>query len=137
MQKCLVCNGSYDILLVRQPELAYVILDDLVIRFIFSSASLMFLWQMKFQKTQTPWSMLTLSRKKTNVPSRLMLKISEENISRYQFSPIIKNNLNSLFHSFYSWFDCFLSTSDTVGPLWYISEKSCSHIPQCSWRNDI
>ena len=66
------------------------------------SASLMFLWQMKFANTQTPWSMLTLSRKKTNIPSSLMLKINEENISRYQLRPIMKNNLISLlFDTFY------------------------------------
>ena len=63
------------------------------------SASLMFLWQMKFPNTQTPCSILTLSRKKTNIPSSLMLKINEENISRYQLRPIMKNNLKSFFYT--------------------------------------
>ena len=60
----------------------------------------MFLWQMKFPNTQTPWSILTLSRKKTNIPSCLLSKIKEEVISKYQLSPIMRNRLKYLFHNY-------------------------------------
>ena len=55
---------------------------------------------MKFPNTQTPWSILTLSRKKTNIPSCLLLKIKEEVISKYQLSPIMRNRLKYLFHNY-------------------------------------
>ena len=60
----------------------------------------MFLWQMKFPNTQTPWSILTLSRKKTNIPSCLLSKIKEEVISKYQLSPIMRNRLKYLFYNY-------------------------------------
>ena len=60
----------------------------------------MFLWQMKLPNTQTPWSILTLSRKKTNIPSCLLSKIKEEVISKYQLSPIMRNRLKYLFHNY-------------------------------------
>ena len=63
---------------------------------------------MKFPKIQTPWSILTLSRKNTIIPSNLMLKINEVNISRYQLRPIMKNNLKSFFKTFHYSIDFFI-----------------------------